>query len=147
MRKRMINWKEMRATDLAKKYQFRYLTLSADGKYVVRNMWSSDRFNWSWYHIYSFDGEMFIVSNKIVEAGEFHLILKDGTLIWGTEVYPPETGMLEKFKSAYVNYLNHLGYVCEWDINAFKEEGYSEFEAISDKYKQEHPGVVYKLDI
>ena len=38
MRKRMINWKEMRATDLAKKYQFRYLTKNTNGKWDVRNM-------------------------------------------------------------------------------------------------------------
>lgn len=139
-------WKDMRATDVAKKYKFKYLTSSSDGKYKLRNMWNSDRFNWSWYHIHSTE-EVYIVSNRIVSSGEFHIILKDGTLIWGTEVFPPETGMLEKFLSAYANYLNYVGYACEWDVNSFNEEGYTAFKAITNKYKEEHPGVVYNLDL
>lgn len=145
MKRRMITWRDLGATDVAKKHQFKYLTKNAENKYIVRNMWSNDRFNWSWYHI--LHTKSCLVSNKIREVGPFYCALEDGTLIWGREVYPAHTDMLSKFKFAYANYLNYLGYVTEWDINTFEEEGYREFKEISDRYKEEHPGVVYSLNI
>lgn len=124
--------------------EWKFFAKGKDSKYYIRNCWKSDRFL-NWYS--PLHNDIMIISNQMVETGQFYFVMEDGTLVYGKEVYPPETGMLEKFKMAYNNYLNYLGYVCDWDIYNFEQEGHNEFKTISDKFKEEHPGVVYDLDI